>query len=86
MIKAIARRLVSLQFAFLSLVAASDAVALDIDFKNGTWSHPNGISANNWDSSQTTGATTLPDGSTATVTATFAGFAQTTEDNLKNIG
>ena len=61
MIKAIARRLVSLQFAFLSLVAASDAVALDIDFKNGTWSHPNGISANNWDSSQTTGATTRLD-------------------------
>lgn len=38
-----------------------------------------------WNSSQTTGVTALEDGTSATVTVSFAGAASPTPDNLKNI-
>ncbi len=74
-------------FAIVSFVilGAANAPALDIDFKDGTWTHPNGTSTDGWDSSQTTGTTDLPGGATAAVSVSFHGTSAATSLNLQYI-
>ncbi|MDF1816440.1 MAG: hypothetical protein P1V20_29840 [Verrucomicrobiales bacterium] len=76
-----------LMLAYISLSALSSTLLIgaDIDFANGTWTHPNGTSTSGWDSGQTTGTTALPGGKTATVSVSFVGTAQPTGLNLNQI-